>query len=110
MKEKLNITLESEVKEKLSQQADCKGLSISAYITSMVMHCDNPLHLMKDPENKIIIDTIQTLEALYIKRKKHDNPEGDTQLDNIVNMIDFQKNILRKKGYSDETIDFCIRH
>lgn len=110
MKEKLNITLDSDIKEKLSQLANSKGLSISAYITSIVMDCDNPLHLMNNRESKIIIYTIKTLEEFYSERKKNNNSKSIASPDNIINMIEFQKDILRKKGYSDETIDFCILH
>ena len=36
MKEKINISLDKEIKDKLSKLAKDKGLSVSAYITTIV--------------------------------------------------------------------------
>lgn len=110
MKEKINLTLDSEIKENLCKQAENKGLSVSAYITSIVMNYDNPMQLIKNPENITVIESIQTLQSVYDELEKNDSSLAETERTDILKIIEFQKNILRNKGYSDETIDFCIYH
>ena len=110
MKEKINLTLDSEIKEKLCKQAENKGLSVSAYITSIVMNYDNPMQLIKNPENITVIESIQTLQSVYNELDTNDNSLAKIEQTDILKIIEFQKNILRNKGYSDETFDFCIYH